>query len=530
MPWIPASLVAQGGESAEVDDFAGELLALEASKWLAEFDPDANITASTVAGVASIPAPTVTTGGGSADVSPSTVVGVASIPSVTFLSSALVSPTTVVGTATVPGVGITAGGDATASPSVVAGSTGIPTPTVTTGDEEPEPPDEGDTDFTALATGSGDVFTVRVRRDNFDLTYEPVAYSEHVTVSIDNRSAMRKLRRGSEWTRNYKSLLISDEEDVFRGDGPWTLECQYAYGGPAGATDPSQPPPIVDPTDPGYIPPPPSNNPPPPGATLYGSSPNGSAGGSKQSLVQYQDSIFGGINVLRAFDGAFPATWSQTNTARFAPRNIPVIHSFKPGIPSTASGNNDEQLRTYLRSIPLDRDIYDTIQHEPEDNSEDGAYTPAQWRQAIYKLLEITAEIRQERGGMPRYRVCTILMSHTLTSNKRNPADWYVPEVDVLGFDTYNRANLTALRDYSISKGKPWMVCEIGCKPVANYNDAQYADELEAMRQIWTGGSTQPVAVCYFQANVGDNYVITPETRPISVAYWRSLCTTGGPP
>lgn len=85
--------------------------------------------------------------------------------------------------------------------------------------------------------GSG-YSTIRFFDDNFDvvnprsefaLTYLPLAYSEHVTVSIDGSTATRKLRRGQEWTRSGSTVTVLNPNDVFTHEGPWWFEVQYAY-------------------------------------------------------------------------------------------------------------------------------------------------------------------------------------------------------------------------------------------------------------------------------------------------------------
>lgn len=475
-----------------------------------------------------------------ASVSPAVVAAVATVPSPTPGAGATVTATVVTASTTIPTPTVIAGSGG--SETVLAGSftvsTTIGTPVVTgvdVGPGPPPPPPSG-----AVNDGSGDTFTVLTPRASFELTYVPAPYSEHITVTAETATGLpfRKLRRGAEWRLNNKTLILTDDpEMIFTGTGPWRLEAQYAYGG-VGGSDPvgggsgggSGNPPEPDPPPDPDTPPPPTV-PPPPGSTYYGSSPNGASGGSKSSIVAYVNSIFGGIRVLRAFDD-FPTSWSDTRTARYAPAGIPVIISIKPGMANlVGQASAQNQVKAFLRTIPSDRIVVVVPHHEPENDTSaipaGDTNTGTLFKQMMVVFLRLVDEVRSE-GVIPNVLTGSILMSFSVLH--RNPEDWYTPGVDILGWDTYNRANLTALRNYSIGKGKPWMVCEIGAKPVADYSDAQYADELEAFYNIWTTGATQPFAVCYFQSTVGDNYVITPETRPISVAWWRHLCETGSPP
>lgn len=97
--------------------------------------------------------------------------------------------------------------------------------------------------------GGGFGSTIRFYDDNWDvtnprtefaLTYLPLANSEHVTVSIEDGAATRKLRRGQEWSRVGRRVTVPTGTQAFpAGDGPWWFEVQYAYNG----TDPED---VVD--------------------------------------------------------------------------------------------------------------------------------------------------------------------------------------------------------------------------------------------------------------------------------------------
>lgn len=87
------------------------------------------VAPTTVAAVASIPTPSVTTGGGSP--APSTVAAVTTIPTPSVVAESTTAPTTVAAVASIPTP--TAVTSSTASPTTVAATASIPAPTATTG-------------------------------------------------------------------------------------------------------------------------------------------------------------------------------------------------------------------------------------------------------------------------------------------------------------------------------------------------------------------------------------------------------------
>lgn len=84
-----------------------------------------NITPATVAGVATIPAPTISVG---SVVTPATVAGVGSIPAPVLTSSVDIVPATVLGAVTIPAVTIDVAGNINITPVTVQGIVSIPAP------------------------------------------------------------------------------------------------------------------------------------------------------------------------------------------------------------------------------------------------------------------------------------------------------------------------------------------------------------------------------------------------------------------
>ncbi len=242
------------------------------------------------------------------------------------------------------------------------------------------------------------------------------------------------------------------------------------------------------------------------------------------------DQLFGGIDCFRAYDSGFPATWSQSN-GRYAKTNTSatsVIQSMKPDVATTASGGNNAALLGFLRSIPIDSmKKYLCLQHEPENPNKN--INAAQWRQMQSVWQGLINQVKAEQSRSDLY--CTqILMAWTLDpASGRNPEDWYA-NTDVLGWDPYTLSQVGRVRDYSIGKGKPWLIAEIGTSPPQNYTDSQMAALTTQMYQEWTQDSSHlPLAVTYFENNVGNDYRLSLGTRPLTLAVWKNLCTIGAP-
>ncbi len=265
---------------------------------------------------------------------------------------------------------------------------------------------------------------------------------------------------------------------------------------------------------------------------LFGTCP----GGTSQT---YADNVYANYGNThrswRAFDSGFPATWSASSGSRVRPE-WPVEHvvqSMKPGVNAeTAGGSVDDQLTQFVNSIPAvaGRTYYLTLHHEPENDSSNAEYDD--WYRA---LLARYAGIIAATGRSD-LKSATILMAWTLAPQSgRDPEDWYVPEVDVLGWDCYNVGHMAGCRDYSKSKGKPWMVNETARHQLLDESDADYLAGMKEYWPIWTDpiAAYPPISVQYFHATVGGTYPLfavetsfngqTIPARPSSRQYWQDL-------
>lgn len=302
-------------------------------------------------------------------------------------------------------------------------------------------------------------------------------------------------------TRNYLALIGS--------------EAAYSAAKPPTITDSGGP----------YQPPPSTSYPTPvPGVIKYGSS-GGPAGAASV------DSMFGGLDVYRAFDSGFPATWSASNGSDVddTAANI-VIHSMKPNVASAANGSLNTALHTFVASIPDDgKTHYLCLWHEPEDNVEEQLYTAAQWRQMWTNYKSIIATVRTEQSRTDLFSM-QILMTWSLDPKSGRNAEDYYAATDVLGWDSYTPEHLAMAERYSRSKGKSYWMCEYALHDPQSYTDSAYANGLARDFASWSSFTQPPMGVCYFEATVGGDYRLANSNRVQSRAVWASLCSTGALP
>jgi len=265
---------------------------------------------------------------------------------------------------------------------------------------------------------------------------------------------------------------------------------------------------------------------------LFGTCP----GGTSQT---YADNVYANYGKThrswRAFDSGFPTSWSKSSGSRVRaswPVAI-VVQSMKPGINAkTAGGSVDALLKTFVASIPkvAGRTYILTLHHEPENDSSNSLYDDW-YRQLLKRYATIIAA-----AGRPDIKSATILMGWTLSPKSgRNPKDWYVADVDVLGWDAYHVGQMIDCRNYSKAKGKPWMVNETARGSLLNKPDATYLAGIKEYWKVWVDPvvAHPPIAVQYFHATVGGTYPLfdvktvfnntTIPARPLSRQYWQDL-------
>ena len=141
-----------------------------------------------------------------------------------------------------------------------------------------------------------------------------------------------------------------------------------------------------------------------------------------------------GSRSARIFYPGDPPPWPGSPAAE---ADRPVVVSFKLPPADVIAGVHDAALRQWFESIPADHPVWWTYFHEPENDSEDGAFTPEQFRAAFRHVSELA-----KASARPNVHAALILQCRTASPDSGRSLSTWDPGADtydVLGFDCYNR-------------------------------------------------------------------------------------------
>jgi hypothetical protein len=258
--------------------------------------------------------------------------------------------------------------------------------------------------------------------------------------------------------------------------------------------------------------------------TLFGTSVYRGDSSFEDALAR-QDAAFGRLQVVRLFNTGDPPPWpgSPADTA-----DRPVVVSFKLPPAEVISGLHDENLREWFASVPADHDVWWVYFHEPENDSEDGAFTPEQFREAFRHVSGLASEVDN-----PHLHSALILQCRTLNPDVgRSLADFDpgADSYDVLGFDCYNRQSdaypapeqwLAPIVAAAQERDRPWALGEFGSVLLAGDDGTARATWLG---EVAAFAASQDVPfVTYFDSPAsGTDYRLADEP---SRAAWHHIVT-----
>jgi hypothetical protein len=252
-----------------------------------------------------------------------------------------------------------------------------------------------------------------------------------------------------------QSLLV-DDAWVSLGSGlgpsPSGSDSSSPSVTPSPTVTPSQTPsPTSTPTSTPTVTPSPSpsvtpSSPPPPATALIG----GSVGGSLSAL----EAGFPNMGVVRFFYPGAPPVWGGSIAT--IPSGQVIFVSFNYDVASTATGGSDAAFTQVLQSWAASgRQIYWTWQHEADDPAK--AIPQAAYQAGWAHLLADAGAV-----NAPNLHSMSILMGIALTGVHGSVEGWYVPGVDVLGFDCYYLNTELLAEQYAASKHQPVAFPEFG--------------------------------------------------------------------
>jgi hypothetical protein len=263
-------------------------------------------------------------------------------------------------------------------------------------------------------------------------------------------------------------------------------------------------------------------------ATVFGSNAWQAPGEDRVAALTRVDAAYGPVGVLRLFSSWLPPRWGHL-TSEVGAR--PLVISFRAAPDVILSGRLDQRLTTWFRAAPRDRDVYWAYFHEPEDQVEQGWFTPEQFAAAWSHVQELAAA-----ADNPRLHATIVLMCWT--ADERSGRDWrdYVPPsgVEVLAWDCYAKghdastyadpaAMLDPAREASAEAGASWAIAELGARVAPGSDGSERARWLEEVAAYAVGHHAR--FVTYFDAPVGGgDFRLTDEP---SIRAWADVVRRG---
>jgi hypothetical protein len=178
-----------------------------------------------------------------------------------------------------------------------------------------------------------------------------------------------------------------------------------------------------------------------PSGVLFGSS----YGGSSQANIDATHALWPTSQLGRFYWSGDPSP-----TLPNVPAGQVLFVSFKTAVATVQSGAFNAAFATDLRAWNASgRVVYWTWQHEADDPAK--GISPAAYVAGWDQLLSV-----ERANPSPNVHSMTVLMAFALTAGypHGDPASWYVPGVDVLGFDSYQLNTEKLAEQYAASKGK----------------------------------------------------------------------------
>ncbi len=229
-------------------------------------------------------------------------------------------------------------------------------------------------------------------------------------------------------------------------------------------------------------------------AAMIGSSTGGS--------VTDTQTAFPNMDVVRFYYPGTPSEWGGSIATIRSDRTIFV--SFKYDVATTAAGGSDVAFTQVLRSWAASgRQIYWTWQHEADNPSK--GISQAAYRAGWDHLLADAAAV-----PAANLHSMSILMGVALTGSHGPVEGWYVPGVDVLGFDSYYLGTEKLAEQYAAAKHKPLAFPEFGASINGSPDPTSVAFATDFLATL--DGNT--IAAVWFN-NYGNNLSTHPQTLSV---------------
>jgi hypothetical protein len=163
-----------------------------------------------------------------------------------------------------------------------------------------------------------------------------------------------------------------------------------------------------------------------------------------------------GLHARRSYEGFLPETFSASNMSADVNLCKASLYSFKTSWSKTASGDNYQEIKQFVQTIPDDRTVYLIFFHEPEDD------IPSQGSSDVFTTAFARFVDAVLDAGKPNVHPTFVLMSWTWNPNSgRNPEDWNVaPKLKpdqlnrvIAGLDGYSHDPVGTSAESAIGRG-----------------------------------------------------------------------------
>lgn len=205
----------------------------------------------------------------------------------------------------------------------------------------------------------------------------------------------------------------------------------------------------------------------------------------------------------------------------------PVIASFKFSPQSVIAGTHDAKITAWFNSIPVNRRVWWSFYHEPEENIEAGTFTATQYRDAWSHILDL-APVRDTLRGV------VILMNYSnyKTSRKDNIAQYITTNSKLHGlfWDSYltgNTKTISGLVDLPKSVSNNFNlkfgICEVSVAVGFNMTGMTHIQTVNTIvpQLITRARQAEAEVVTWFESNKSDgNWLM--RDYATAVASWNS--------
>lgn len=176
------------------------------------------------------------------------------------------------------------------------------------------------------------------------------------------------------------------------------------------------------------------------------------------------------------------------------------VYSFKPDVTMLGNGDLDDEVNTFLGTVPDGHPMLLTVWHEADGKVRGGTFTVAAWKKAFQRFADLVHGF-----GNAHLYVALVLEAYQPTTpgtlyTDMWPGDGYADCFLTDGYTDLGSGDSVWKKgyDFAVSKSLPWGIAELGQRsgavdPGWMAVQATYAADREAVCLCWFNNTTGPV-------------------------------------